>query len=63
MNVKSPIVIDLGKTRDENVDQLRIGAGPIVEDLEEVMRLVRLNAGAEGEKRIFLPVVTVYGRK
>ena len=63
MNVKSPIVIDLGKTRDEHVDQLRSGAGPIVEDLEEVMRLVRLNAGAEDGKRIFLPIVTVYGRK
>jgi hypothetical protein len=60
MNVTSPIVISLGRAQREQVDQLRSGAGQILEDIEEVMKLVRLSAGKEGEKRVFLPVVAVY---
>ncbi len=60
MNITSPIVIYLGRTRNEQVDQLRSGAGQILEDIEEVMKLVRSSAGENGEKRVFLPVVAVY---
>jgi hypothetical protein len=62
MNVASPIVVHLGKVYKDHIDELRGGAGPIVEDLEEVMQMVRRNADLEGAKRIFLPVVVVYER-
>jgi hypothetical protein len=68
MSVTTPIVVDLGRTRDELIQQLRSGDGRMVEDVEEVMRLVRLNAGPERRtgperrNRIFLPIVVVYGR-
>jgi hypothetical protein len=62
MSVTTPIVVDLGTTRDELIQQLRSGAGRMVEDVEEVMRLVRLNAGPECRNRIFVPIVVVYGR-
>jgi hypothetical protein len=63
MNVTSPIVVDMGSAQKKHVGDLRKGAGPITEDIEEVMRLVRLNADPGGEKRVFLPVVVVYGRR
>jgi hypothetical protein len=62
MNVTSPIVVHLGRVRKEHIGELRAGAGPIVEDIEEVMQLVRMNADLDGAKRIVLPVVVVYER-
>jgi hypothetical protein len=62
MNVASPIVVHLGRVRKEHIGELRSGAGPIVEEIEEVMRLVRMNADVESAKRFFLPVVVVYER-
>lgn len=61
MSVAPPIVIDLGKTRLEHVRQLPTGAGRLADDIQEVMRLVRLNANSESGNRVFLPVVVVYG--
>ena len=52
MNILAPIVVDLGKASDAHVDEIREGTGRIVEDVEEVMRQVRLQAEADGEKRI-----------
>ena len=59
-NVTLPIVVDLGKARRAEVEQLRKGAGPLVDDVEDVMRLVRSNLDTAGEKRILFPVVVVY---
>jgi hypothetical protein len=62
MNVTPPIVVHLGGARNEHIGQLRRGAGPINEDIEEVMQLVRLNPDLDAPNRIFLPVVVVYER-
>jgi hypothetical protein len=62
MTVLEPIVVDLGKASDAHVDEIREGTGRIVEDVEEVMRQVRLRVDADGQKRILLPVVAVYRR-
>jgi hypothetical protein len=59
-NMTSPIVVSLGKTREQHVSQLRIGIGPMVEDLQEVMRLVRENVDLDRKNRVFLPIVVVY---
>jgi hypothetical protein len=60
--VKSPIVVDLGKTRRADVDELRNCAGRLVEDVEQVMRLVRADLDAQDDKRILLPLVVIYSK-
>jgi hypothetical protein len=62
MSITLPIVVSLGRTRDEQVELLRQGGGQLVEDVEEVMRLVRQNAGPDCGNKIFLPIVAVYRR-
>jgi hypothetical protein len=60
--VTSPIVVDLGRTSRADVDRLRRGAGPLVEDVETVMRLVRSSFDSEGDDRILFPVVVIYAK-
>jgi hypothetical protein len=60
MSILSPIVVDLGGVRKKDVGDFHTGAGPIVEDIEVVMRSVRANANLDGAKRVFLPIVVVY---
>jgi hypothetical protein len=62
MSIALPIVVDLGRTQDKHIDLLREGDGQILEDVEEVLRLVRRNANPDGGNKIFLPIVAVYGR-
>lgn len=59
MRTATPIVIDLGRTKKEHIDQLRAGAGPLVEEVTEVMRRIEARIGAEAGERIFLPVVAL----
>jgi hypothetical protein len=63
MSVVRPIVVDLGRPSDVQIEELRQGSGLLVEDIEEVMRLVRGAAGADGGNKIFLPIVAVYRRE
>jgi hypothetical protein len=62
MSVAHPIVVDLGRIRDEQVEELRQGGRQLLDDVEEVMRLVRREAGADSGNKIFLPIVVVYRR-
>jgi len=62
MKVELPIVVDLGRARDQQISELRHGSGRLTEDVEEVMRLVRLNAEPASGKKVFLPVVAIYAR-
>jgi hypothetical protein len=59
-NITPPIVVNLGKTGQADVEQLRMGTGRLAEEIEEVMRQVRLNAGPAREDRVFLPIVALY---
>jgi hypothetical protein len=58
--IAAPIVIDLGKARPDDVDQLREGNGPLQDDVREVMRLVDTRSKAGEGKRVFLAIVAVY---
>jgi hypothetical protein len=60
-NVTPPIVVDLGKASRADVAQLRRGSGPLVKEVEEVLRLVRASIDSQGEKRV-LPVVVIYDK-
>ena len=58
--VATPIVVDLGKVRHEDIEQLRQGNGRLRDDAEEVMRLVRAEVERDGAKRVTLAIVAVY---
>jgi len=62
MLVTPPIVVDLGKASDDEIDLLMQGEGPLVEDIAEVMRLLRRDTGPQTGERVFLPVVAAYIR-
>ena len=62
MLVAPPIVVDLGKASDDELDLLMQGTGPLAEDIEEVMRLLRRDTGPRTSDRVFLPVVATYIR-
>jgi hypothetical protein len=62
MLVTPPIVVDLGKASDDEIELLRQGTGSLVEDIEEVMRLLRRDTGPQTGDRVFLPVVATYIR-
>jgi hypothetical protein len=62
-NVTTPIVVDLGKTRNEDIGRLRIGGGRIADEVEEVMCAVRLTVDLDDGIRVLLPVVVVYSRE
>ena len=62
MLVTPPIVVDLGKASDDAIDLLKQGTGPLVADIEEVMRLLRRDTGPQTGDRVFLPVVATYIR-
>jgi hypothetical protein len=61
-NVTAPIVVELGKASRAEVAELRRGAGRLVEDVEQVMRLVRSTGISQDENRVFVPVVTLYSK-
>jgi hypothetical protein len=63
MNVARPIVVDLGKVRQEHIEALSAGSGPLVAEIEEVNRLLCSHPDFDAAKRIFLPVVVVYDRE
>jgi len=62
MLVTPPIVVDLGKASDDEIDLLLQGTGPLLEDIEEVMRLLGRDTGPQTGERVFLPVVATYVR-
>ena len=60
--IASPIVVDLGRTRGANIRQFSEGVGQLVDDVEQVMRLVRQDAGPQDQTKVFVPIIAVYRR-
>ncbi len=60
--INSPIIVDLGKTNDKDVEHMRRGGGPLVEDVREVINKIRTAAGPVPAGTVFVPVVVVYSR-
>jgi hypothetical protein len=58
MAIGSPIVIDLGKVRNADFNELFTGKGRLLEEVHEVMRL--LKAAQESNNRILIPIVAAY---
>jgi hypothetical protein len=60
MNILPPIVIDLGEVRPQQITELFQESGQLLEDVNEVLRLVYRNAGEKPDNRFFFPIVAVY---
>jgi len=60
MIIASPIVIDLGVAREMDIKELLHGTGKLLEEVEQVMRLVRERTAQESSKGVLIPVVAVY---
>jgi hypothetical protein len=60
MTVTTPIVVDLGRASETSIELLREGGGPLIDDVEEAIGLVRQKAGEARSNRIFVPIVVVY---
>jgi hypothetical protein len=63
MSIDRPIVVDLGRSTDGQIADLRQGGGMLAEDVEEVMRQIGHAAGADAGSKIFLPIVAIYRRE
>jgi len=63
MSVTRPIVVDLGKVRQEHIEAFSARSGPLIAEMEEVNRLLCRHPDLDAAKRIFLPVVVVYDRE
>jgi hypothetical protein len=60
-DITPPIVVDLGRTRREQIERLcHGGASRLAGDIEEALGRVRSNAAVARANRIFVPVVVVY---
>lgn len=59
----TPIVIDLGKTQQKRIKQLKRGQGPLRAEVADVIRQVQEELGADVEGKELVPVVIVYRRK
>ena len=59
-NITPPIVVELGRISRADVEKLREGKGQAAEDVEELMRLLRLKAGPDRADRVFVPIVVLY---
>lgn len=61
-SVADPIVVDLGKIGQFEVERLREGGGQIADDVKEIMGLLS-RKDWHGTNRVFVPVVTLYKRE
>ena len=62
-SVTTPIVIDLGKTRRKRIKALKRGKGKLVDEVRDVVGLVREDLGEEAGGRTLVPVVVLYRRR
>jgi hypothetical protein len=60
MNISAPIVIDLGQVRNAQIDELFRESGQLLEDVNEVLRLVRLKVVEKPGTQLLFPIVAVY---
>lgn len=61
-NVTAPIVVELGKTRRGDIDELHEGVGCLADDIHAVMNELRSNGHSDDGNRIFVPIVAIYSR-
>ena len=63
MEVVSPIVIDLGKTKRKHIKRLKRGEGKIMDEVVDVMDEIVDVLGEEVDGKTLVPVIIVYEEK
>jgi len=63
VEVVTPIVVDLGKTKAKKIKRLKRGEGPLMEEIVDVMDEVVEVLGDEVDGKIFVPIVIIYEKK
>jgi len=58
-----PIVIDLGKKRKKQLQELKRGEGKLAAEVQETLAQVRDSFGAEAASKELVPIVLVYKKK
>jgi rRNA processing protein Krr1/Pno1 len=59
----TPIVVDLGKTKNKRIKQLKRGEGRLVGEVQEALASIRESLGSEASTKQLVPVVVVYKKK
>jgi hypothetical protein len=55
-----PIIIRAGKIRDKDIEDLRAQTGKLVEDVNEIVDLVRSDPGVQVDRKLFVPVIVIF---
>ncbi len=63
VEVTTPIVVDLGKTKAKQIKRLKRGEGRLMEEVVEVMDEIVEALGEEVDGKTLVPIVIVYEKK
>ena len=58
-----PIVVDLGKKKGKQIEQLKRGQGQLVSEVQEALAEIKDGLGAQAASKELVPVVVVYRKK
>ncbi|MCP4428659.1 MAG: hypothetical protein GY803_29585 [Chloroflexi bacterium] len=63
IEIITPVIIDLGKTKPKRIKSLKQGRGPLMDEVIDVLDEVMEELGEELSGKMLVPIVMVYGRK
>ena len=58
-----PIVVDLGKKKGKQIQQLKRGQGQLVSEVQEALAEIKDGLGAQAASKELVPVVVIYKKK
>jgi hypothetical protein len=61
--ITAPVVIDLGKTKQKKIKDLKRGGGRLMDEIFETTQRVRATLGEGAEGKEFIPIVLIYKKK
>ncbi|MFZ0546944.1 MAG: hypothetical protein WAM60_15965 [Candidatus Promineifilaceae bacterium] len=63
LEVVTPIIVDLGKTKRKSVKKLKRGKGPLVDEITDVLDEVAEALEGELDDKVLVPLVIIYEKK
>jgi hypothetical protein len=61
--VNAPLILDLGRTRRKDVQDLRRGKGKLLGEVRDAIEEVTTSLGEQADGKQLIPVVLVYRRR
>ncbi len=58
-----PIVVDLGKKKGKQIQQLKRGQEQLVSEMQEALAEIKDDLGAQAASKELVPVVVIYKKK